>query len=77
MGQKILKSFFALIFHKSFLNNVILGKPEILKICFVSFKLKKNKIRGNEVIKCDIKKSGLFRFIKINNGKKDKTNMIK
>ena len=37
--------------HRSFLKNVILGKPEILKISFDSNFLKVNKNIGKDVIK--------------------------
>ena len=53
------------------------GKPEILSINFVLRLNKLNKIRGNDVIKCPIKKLGLSLIKNLHKGIIEKKNMSK
>jgi len=63
------------IFQKDFLSKFNFGMPEILRINFVSVFNNLIIVRGNEVTRCAMKKSGLFTLITLISGKKQIRNI--
>ena len=76
-GQVILKTFFPFNFQKNLLTKLSFGYPEILKIIFDLFLKILFSNNGNEVIKCIIRKSGLWFNIIFNKGIKEVIKIIK
>ena len=76
-GHVILKIFFEKNFQRFNLKKFNFGKPEILSINFVLRLNKLNKIRGNDVTKCPIKKLGLSLIKNLHKGIIEKKNMTK
>ena len=74
-GLVTIYSLVDIIFQNNFLIKFNLGIPEILRINFVSIFNNFIITRGNEVIRCAIKKSGLFILITLMSGKKQIRNI--